>query len=87
VIPATRLALAAVALLAACAEATALPREAIPERPGDARFVTTDIDNFWRAYDVGGGGASAALFQSEYLDKASPGLRDFISRSAQRVAG
>jgi hypothetical protein len=68
-----------VALLAACGDATAPPRDAIPDRPADARFVTTDVENFWRAYDAGGAGASAAIFQSEYLDKASPGLRDFIS--------
>jgi hypothetical protein len=46
--------------------------------PASARIVTSDLANFWAAYDAGGRDGSAAAFQREYLDKASPGLRDFI---------
>jgi hypothetical protein len=68
--------LALLALLTACGDATGPALAPLPERPADARFVTTDITNFWRAYDVG---ASADAFQREYLNKASAGLRDFIT--------
>lgn len=63
-------------LLTACSDATGPALAPLPERPADARFVTTDIANFWRAYDAG---ASADAFQREYLNKASAGLRDFIT--------
>ena len=58
--------------------------------PDAAVFVTSDITNFWKAYDAGGSSGSAATFQTEYLDRASPGLKDFIaSRSvtASSLAG
>jgi hypothetical protein len=41
--------------------------------------VVTDIANFWRAYDAGGRDGSASAFQTEYLDRATPGLRDFVA--------
>ena len=47
-----------------------------PER---AVFVTSDIARFWKAYDGGGAGGASAPFQTEYLDRASPGLSDFIA--------
>ena len=65
------------ATAASCGDGTGPPLD-ITERPADARFVVTDIANFWHAYDVGGQGTSTVAFQREYLDKASPGLRDFI---------
>ena len=68
----------AIALLAACDDGTA-PRTGLPEDPGDARFVTSDIENFWRAYDAGGDGASADAFQRDYLSRASEGLREFAA--------
>ena len=54
-----------------------------PSGPGDAQLVTTDIVNFWRAYDMG---ATASAFQSEYLDHASPGLQEFISKRSLTAA-
>jgi hypothetical protein len=68
---------AAIVLLGACGDGTA-PRSGLPERPADAQFVTSDIENFWRAYDAGGDGGSATAYQRDYLSKASAGLRDFI---------
>ena len=50
--------------------------------PKTVKFVTSDIDNFWRAYDLAKGEADAAkravIYQTEYLDKGSPGLKDFL---------
>lgn len=50
--------------------------------PDQARLVTSDIDNFWRAYDLASRepdrARRVAIFQSEYLDRGSPGLRDFV---------
>lgn len=50
--------------------------------PDKVRFVTSDIDNFWRAYDLAAKETDRtrkiAVFQSEYLDKGSVGLQDFI---------
>ena len=47
--------------------------------PAQAVFVTSDIAHFWAAYDAGGVNGTAAPFQTEYLDRASDGLRDFIT--------
>jgi len=46
--------------------------------PARAVFVTSDIENFWRAYDAGGSSGTTTPFQTEYLDRASLGLRAFI---------
>ena len=47
------------------------------------KFVTSDIDNFWRAYDLAqkenDKAKKIAIFQSEYLDKGSAGLKDFVT--------
>ena len=58
--------------------------------PEKAVFVTSDIEHFWKAYDLGGASGSTAPFQAEYLDKASPGLADFIASrnvTASSLAG
>jgi hypothetical protein len=44
----------------------------------EAELVTSDIDNFWRAYDASEPGNRTEAFQRLYFDQASPGLRDFI---------
>jgi hypothetical protein len=50
--------------------------------PNKVRFVTTDIDNFWRAFDLAAKETDRAkkieIYQTEYLDKGSAGLRDFL---------
>ena len=49
--------------------------------PADAVFVTSDIGHFWEAYDKASP-ATATNFRTLYLDRASPGLLDFMqSRS------
>ena len=45
--------------------------------PDRAEFITSDIENFWKAYDNGGASGATAPFQTDYLDRASPGLADF----------
>ncbi len=37
-------------------------------------FVTTDIENFWRAYDASSPETRASALQQLYLDQASPGI-------------
>ena len=50
--------------------------------PDAAKIVTSDLDNFVKASVRAAALATPAekeqVFQSEYLDKASPGLRDFL---------
>ena len=53
------------------------------------QLVTSDIDNFWRAFDAGRPGNRADAFQKLYFDVGSPGLRDFITSrltSAEELA-
>jgi hypothetical protein len=44
--------------------------------------VTSDLDNFWRAFDLAAKETDQerkiAIFQTEYLDKGSTGLKDFV---------
>jgi Predicted Zn-dependent protease (DUF2268) len=46
--------------------------------PNSAQIVTRDIDNFWRAYDLAGPNNAVEVFQEEYINKGSIGLRDFV---------
>lgn len=60
--------------------------------PETVKFVTSDIDNFWHAYDLAAKETDTdkkvAVYQSEYLDKGSDGLKDFLRlriRSAKNL--
>lgn len=50
--------------------------------PEKVKFVTSDINNFWRAFDLAAKEPDRekkiAVYQTEYLDKGSAGLKDFI---------
>ena len=50
--------------------------------PDQAKFVSSDIHNFWRAFDLAAKETERAkkisIFQTEYLDKGSIGLQDFL---------
>jgi hypothetical protein len=50
--------------------------------PEKTKLVTTDLDNFWRAYDLAENEndlpQKAEIFQREYIDKGSIGLKGFI---------
>lgn len=41
-------------------------------------LVTSDIDNFWKAYDSSQPGQREEAFSKLYLDAGSPGLQDFV---------
>jgi hypothetical protein len=49
-----------------------------PTDPDSAQIVTTDIDNFWRAFDRAAPKFKAKVFQGDYLDKGSPGVAGFM---------
>jgi len=45
--------------------------------PDAARLITTDIDHFWKAYDDAKSDYCLGVFQREYFDKGSEGLKAF----------
>ena len=59
--------------------------------PEKVKFVTSDIGNFWRAYDLAAKETDqakrVAIFQAEYLDKGSPGLKDFLRLRIKSAVG
>jgi hypothetical protein len=58
--------------------------------PNASRLVTTDIVSFWRAYDRATLAEAAEIFQREYIDIGTPGLRDFVLgriQSGRQLAG
>jgi Predicted Zn-dependent protease (DUF2268) len=46
-------------------------------------LVTSDIENFWKAYDASEPGNREAAFQKLYLDAGSAGLKDFVKLRIQ----
>ena len=51
------------------------------DNPDDVRLVTSDIGNFWRAYDSSVGKTTEEkieIFETDYLAKGSIGLQDFV---------
>jgi hypothetical protein len=67
-------------ICATCLSAQTESRE-LNSDPEKARLVTSDIENFWRAFDLAeketGAEAKTAVFEREYFEKGSPGLKDF----------
>ena len=68
-------------------------RGTVNHDPDAARLVTSDLDNFWRAYtlaaETGDVAAKARIYQQEYLDKGSSGLKNFLEsriKSAKNLA-
>ncbi len=58
--------------------------------PDSAQIVTSDIENFWRAYDHMGADNAADVFQKEYLEVGTIGLHDFLRlriNDARNLAG
>lgn len=49
-----------------------------PESPANAKFVTTDVSNFWKAFDAFKKGYKGNPFADLYINIGSPGLQDFI---------
>ena len=54
--------------------------------PNSLQIVTHDIDNFWRAYDLAGANNAVEVFQEEYINKGSIGLRDFVQLRIESAA-
>lgn len=73
---------------------TAVAQSATNGDPNQAKFVTSDIDNFWRAFDLAAKETDRekkiSIYQTEYLDKGSAGLQDFVRmriKSAKDLIG
>lgn len=72
--------LSLVLMTTACHHA-APPASPAPTAATAVRLITSDIPNFWRAYDLAAGKDSAEqvrIFQTVYLQPGSPGLRDWM---------
>jgi hypothetical protein len=63
-------------------DSAAQPAAGLNRDPKNVKFITSDIVNFWRAYDLTRGepdkAKRAAIFRAEYLEKGSLGLNDFL---------
>lgn len=76
--------IAAACCFAACAVGAFAQTSKSPVNhdPDKVKFVTSDINNFWRAFDLArketDREAKIAIFQKEYLDQGSAGLQDFV---------
>ena len=54
--------------------------------PDDVQLVTSDIGNFWRAYDMSEGKITEEkieIYENEYLARGSIGLKDFVEAHIQ----
>jgi len=50
-----------------------------------ANFITSDIENFWKAYDIDEGKSQPGIYQQYYLDPGSDGLKSFIRLRIQNA--
>ena len=51
--------------------------------PEDAQFITTDIENFWTAFDRAKDkdrDEQIKIYQREYIDKATKGFKSWIDK-------
>lgn len=48
-----------------------------------AQLITSDIENFWKAYEASQKGRREEAFQKLYLDAGTPGLKDFVKLRIQ----
>jgi hypothetical protein len=58
-------------------------------RAADVQLITSDIENFWKAYDAAAPGQRTDAFQKLYFDPGTEGLKDFITariESAETLA-
>jgi hypothetical protein len=55
--------------------------------PDAAKLVTSDLDNFWNAYSLAASATTTEekvkIFHDEYVNKGSPGLKDFVKLRIQ----
>jgi hypothetical protein len=50
---------------------------AVTSNPDEAKIITSDIDNFWRALDLALPSNDYRVYRDEYLLPGSPGLKEF----------
>jgi hypothetical protein len=65
------------ALLAAIFATGVLAQSGVNTDPDAARFVTSDIELFWKAYDKATVDNDLIVFRDEYLKSGSEGLKEF----------
>ena len=56
---------------------------AMTRNPAKALVVTSDVSHFWQAFDAAAKAAPnerTAVYQRLYIDRASPGLKDFLAQ-------
>jgi hypothetical protein len=56
-----------------------------PADPDSCKLVTSDIDNFWRAFDMMEQGIDGNPFDAHYVRIGSQGVRDFIPYRIQHA--
>jgi hypothetical protein len=65
-------------------------RAKLTHNPDAPKFVTSDLDNFLHAYALASHASTdaekTAIYQREYLDKGSPGLKDFVTLRIKSAA-
>lgn len=57
---------------------TAAQSASLNHDPETAKLITSDIPNFWRVFDKASLISAGELFQREYIDAGSPGLKGFL---------
>lgn len=84
---------ALLAMLSMCAVARAqdaAARAKLNRNPHAAKFVTSDLKHFLSAYALASRASTdaekTAIYQREYLDKGSPGLKDFVDARIKSAA-
>jgi hypothetical protein len=71
----------AILLLIVGANTSSYSQPSYPTKPGESQLIITDLENFLEAYDqLQPGVDSIAVLNQYYFDRASAGLKEFISR-------
>ena len=65
-------------LVAVVVSSPALAQSRFTANPDSARLVTSDIPLFWSAFDRASPTDGGAIFQHDYIDRGSQGVKDFI---------
>jgi hypothetical protein len=76
--------LGALALLGTGLVAAQQTRYVLRDKPADVRFVTADIDRFWKAFDEAATSSDAEdVYERVYLKPGSAGLKDYFAATNQ----
>jgi hypothetical protein len=74
-----------IALLMTLLPSLSLADRHTPNQPTDAKLITTDINNFWEAFDALADADSVDVLQRLYFDRGSQGLLDFVTARIKSV--